>query len=143
MGAQRKPKKRTAPTAPPESAGLVRQIADHLKEVLWLRDLTEERILYVSPSFATVFGRPVESLLASPRVWIDAIHPDDRERVMSAALNEARSGDDVMEYRIVRPDGTVRLLRDRAYPVRNPKGEVYRLTGLVEDITDRQRSKSS
>jgi len=141
MGSQRKPKKKSVAAAP-ESAGLLRQIADNLKEVLWLRDLAEERILYVSPSFATVFGRPVESLLASPRVWIDAIHPDDRERVMSAALNEARSGDDVMEYRIVRPDGTVRQLRDRSYPVRNPQGEVYRLTGLVEDITDRQKGKS-
>ena len=139
MGSPRKPRDRSVPAPPPELGNLLRQIADSLKEVLWLRDLGEERILYVSPSFATVFGRPVESLLAAPRVWIDAIHPDDRERVMSAVLNEARSGDDLMEYRIVRPDGTVRLLRDRSYPVRNAKGEVYRLAGLVEDITDRKR----
>jgi PAS domain S-box-containing protein len=139
MGSPRKHRRRPAPPRISEEPELLRQIAGTLKEVLWIRDLAQERILYVSPSFAAVFGRPVESLLASPRVWIDAIHPDDRERVLSKALNEARSGDDLMEYRIVRPDGTVRLLRDRSYPVRNAKGEVYRLTGLVEDITDRKR----
>ena len=112
-------------------------LVNHIDEVLWIRDLDEERILYVSPAFAKVWGRPVESLLISPQVWVESIHPDDRERVLSAAMNQARSGVDHIEYRIVRPDGSVRRVHDRSYPIRNAQGKVTRLAGVVEDITDR------
>jgi PAS domain S-box-containing protein len=107
-----------------------------LDEVLWIRDLVEERILYVSPAFEKLWGRPAETLLATPRVWVESIHPDDRERVLSKAMVQAREGVDHLEYRIVRPDGTVRRVHDRSYPIRNAKGKIYRLAGLVEDITD-------
>lgn len=107
-----------------------------VNEVLWIRDLAEERILYVSPGFEKLWGRPVESLLATPQVWVESIHPDDRERVLSKAMNQAREGVDHMEYRIVRPDGSVRRVHDRSYPIRNSKGKIHRLAGVVEDITD-------
>jgi PAS domain S-box-containing protein len=112
------------------------QLVGALDEVLWIRDLAEERVLYVSPGFAKVWGRPVESLLATPRVWVDAIHPEDRERVLSKAMVEARQGVDHMVYRIVRPDGSVRRVHDRSYPIKDAKGKIVRLAGLVEDITD-------
>ncbi len=112
-------------------------LVDHIDEVLWIRDLAEERILYVSPAFAKVWGRPVETLLATPQVWVESIHPDDRERVLSAAMNQAREGVDHIEYRIVRPDGSIRRVHDRSYPIRNDKGRVTRICGVVEDISDR------
>ncbi len=115
---------------------MLREIVESIGYVFWLRDLTEERILYVSPAFATIWGRSVESLLASPRIWMDSIHPDDRERVISAALGEARIAQDAKQYRIVRPDGSVRRIEDRAYPVRNGRGEVYRLAGVARDVTN-------
>ena len=120
---------------------LLLEMLGSIGEVLWLRDLKEERLLYVSPAFAVIWGRSVETLLNSPRVWIESIHPADRDRVLSAALSEARSGsNDRLEYRVVRPDKKVRWVYDRAYPVRNAQGEIYRLAGVVEDITD-QRSR--
>jgi len=112
-------------------------LVNHIDEVLWIRDLAEERILYVSPAFAQVWGRPVESLLTSPQVWVESIHPEDRERVLSAAMNQAREDVDHIEYRIVRPDGSIRRVHDRSYPIRNAQGRIYRLAGVVEDITDR------
>lgn len=118
-----------------EQITAVLSVARHIHQVLWLRDLAEERVLYVNPAFERIWGRPVESLLASPQVWLESVHPEDRERVMSAALNEARAGGDVMEYRIVRPDGSVRWVRDRAYPIRDEAGRVIRLAGVAEDIT--------
>jgi PAS domain S-box-containing protein len=81
----------------------------------------------------------VEQLLSSPQVWIDSIHPGDRERVLSAAVSDALVGNDSCEYRILRPDGTIRWVYDRAYPIRNAKGEIYRLAGVIEDITDRRK----
>src|SRR5262245_59169472 len=106
--------------------GMLREIFENVGYVFWLRDLKEERIVYVSPAFERIWGRPVEDLMRSPRTWIDSIHPDDRERVLSAALVEARTTQDAQRYRIVRPDGTIRWIEDRAYPVRNAKGDVYR-----------------
>ena len=118
-------------------AAKLSEVAAHIHEVLWLRDLAEERIVYVSPSFERVWGRPVDSVLASPKVWTDSIHPDDRERVLSAAVS-GRTMIDHIEYRIIRPDGTVRWIYDRCYPIKNPQGRVTRLAGIVEDITDRR-----
>jgi PAS domain S-box-containing protein len=116
---------------------VLREVLGAVEEVLWLRDLAEERLVYVSPGFERLWGRPAEDLLANPRIWIESIHPEDRERVLSAAVSDARSGKDRIEYRIVRPDGSVRRVRDRSYPVKDGRGRVYRLAGLVEDVTDR------
>lgn len=115
---------------------LLLELVGALDEVLWIRDLAEERILYVSPAFEKLWGRPAEALLVTPRIWVESIHPDDRERVLSKAMVQARVGVDHLEYRIVRPDGTVRRVHDRSYPIRDNKGKIYRLAGLVEDITE-------
>jgi PAS domain S-box-containing protein len=113
------------------------QMHSGLGVVLWLRDLKEERLLYVSPAFEKIWGRPVETLLANPRIWIESMVPEDRAKVMSKALNEGRSGGpDSVEYRIQRPDGTIRRIRDRAYPILNALGKVVRLAGMAEDVTD-------
>jgi len=115
---------------------MLREIVESVGYVFWLRDLKEERILYASPAFERIWGRSVERLLESPRTWMDSIHPEDREQVLSAALVDARIAQDAKRYRIVRPDGSVRWIEDRAYPVRNGRGEVYRLAGVARDVTD-------
>ena len=122
--------------------GILREIVENVGYVFWLRDLKEERLLYVSPAFETIWGRPVASLLASPSTWADSIHPDDREEILRAAFVDARLGDDKRQYRIVRPDGTVRWIEDRAFPVRNAKGEVYRLAGVARDMTESRSDRS-
>lgn len=120
-----------------EQLQLLLQLHAGVGVVLWLRDLKEERLLYVSPGFEKIWGRSVERLLANPRTWIDSMVPEDRAKVRSKALNEGRSGGpDAVEYRIVRPDGTVRRIRDRAYPILNEKGQLVRLAGVAIDITD-------
>jgi PAS domain S-box-containing protein len=91
--------------------------------------------LYVSPAYEEIWGRSCASLYASPQSWLDAIHPEDRERVRTASLTKQAAGDYCEEYRIIRPDGTVRWIRDRAFPVRDHAGNVYRLAGLAQDIT--------
>lgn len=120
-----------------EQLQLLLQLTGAVGVVLWLRDLKEERLLYVSPAFEKIWGRSVEALMANPRIWIDSMVPEDRARVMSKALNEGRSGGpDSVEYRVVRPDGTVRRIRDRAYPILGEKGQLVRLAGIAVDITD-------
>ncbi len=116
-----------------------RQLAEHIHEVFWLTDLEDNRVVYVSPMYETVWGRSAEELYESPRDWVDAIHPDDRPRVTESWERDAVHGRFDEIYRVRRPDGAVRWIHDRGFPIRNEAGEVYRLAGLAEDITERKR----
>jgi PAS domain S-box-containing protein len=117
-----------------------RQITESISEVFWLTTPDKHEIAYVSPGYETIWGRPCEAVYASPQSWIEAIHPDDRERVSHAAFtNQTAPGTYDEEYRIVRPDGTIRWVRDRAFPVRDRHGRVVRVAGVAEDVTERRQ----
>jgi len=118
-----------------------RQMAENIRDVFWLTDPAKNTMLYVSPAYETIWGRTCESLQQSPRTWLDAIHPEDRDRVVKAAIWEQGTGTYEQEYRIVRPDGTLRWIRDQAFPVRNAEGKVYRIAGIAEDITKRREAE--
>lgn len=117
-----------------------RQITENIREVFWLTDQNKSQILYVSPAYEQIWGRKADALYVSPRDWVEAIHPDDRERVMAAAQSKQVVGAYDEEYRIVRPNGTVRWIRDRAFPVRDGHREVIRVAGVAEDITERKHA---
>ncbi|HHH28290.1 MAG TPA: PAS domain-containing sensor histidine kinase [Polyangiaceae bacterium] len=119
-----------------------RQLAEHIQEVLWIRDPKQGSILFVSPSFETVWGLPREELYRNADVYTGAVHPDDRERVKTAFRSESGRGFDV-EYRVLRPDGSLRWIRDRSFPVRDEAGTVYRITGIAADITDDKREREA
>src|SRR5437773_7995057 len=115
-----------------------RQMAENIREVFWLSDPEKARIFYISPGYEEIWGRTCQSLYAELRSWLAAIHPEDRDRVLEAALTKQVSGQYDEVYRIVRPDGSVRWIQDRAFPIRDESGKVYRVTGLAEDITERK-----
>ncbi len=119
-----------------ESEQRFRQVAENIREVIWLSDVAKNMMIYISPGYELVWGRTCQSLYDSPRTWVEALHPEDRERVLGAAVTKQARGDYDETYRIVRPNGETRWIRDRAFPVRNEAGEVYRVAGLAEDITE-------
>lgn len=114
-----------------------REVVENIHEVLWVTDVAKTRVLYVSPSYETVWGRSCESLLTAPWRWLDSVHPEDRRRVTEASQTQAGGRYDET-YRVLRPDASVRWIRDRAYPVRDEAGEVVRIVGVAEDITERK-----
>jgi PAS domain S-box-containing protein len=118
-----------------ESQERFQQVAEHIQEVFWLSDPEKNRIIYISPGYETIWGRSCESLYEAPRSWLDAIHAEDRVRVLHAALTKQVDGAYDEQYRIVLPDGSMRWIRDRAFPVHDAAGRVYRIAGLAEDIT--------
>ena len=120
-----------------ESETRFRQLADTIDQVFFLRDLHSSRFIYVSPAYEPLFGRTCESLRDDPRSWMEAIHPDDRERVAGEIGVEGAPTPFDVEFRIVRPDGSERSVRTRGFPVRDADGAAYRLAGIVEDITER------
>lgn len=121
-----------------ESERRFREVVETIREVFWVSDVQKNRMIYVSPGYAEIWGRPCEDLYASGRDWLQAIHTDDRERVMHAALTKQKEGTYDETYRVTRPDGTIRWIRDLAYPVRDAKGEIVRIIGTARDITERK-----
>jgi PAS domain S-box-containing protein len=117
----------------------IREITDTISEVFWLSNPEKSHLEYVSRAYETIWGRTRERIYESPLDWVEAVHPDDRGRVVDAAMSKQLDGSYDEEYRIVRPDGTIRWIRDRAFPVRDAEGAVIRIAGIAEDITDRRQ----
>jgi PAS domain S-box-containing protein len=130
-------------TALHESEEQFRQVTECIQEVFWVSDTLKKEVLYVSPAYASIWGRTCESLYHSPRSWLDAIHPDDQDRVLQAALSKQTVGTYDEEYRIVRPDGAIRWIRDRAFPVHDSAGAVARIVGVADDITERKKAEEA
>ena len=112
-----------------------RQLADNIREVFWMTDVAKSEIIYVSPAYEEIWGRSVASLYNSPQDWLSAIHPADRERIEQAAKTKQVSGEYNETYRIVRPDESVRWVQDRAFPIADDSGKIYRVVGIAEDVT--------
>ncbi|MFO0770536.1 MAG: PAS domain S-box protein [Nitrospiraceae bacterium] len=111
-----------------------RQLAEHIDAAFWLVPADKKKLIYLSPAFESIWGRNRTELYANPGLWLQYVHPDDRERVEIAAACQAELPYDE-EYRIVRPDGDVRWIRDRCFPIKDEHGQAYRLAGIAQDIT--------
>jgi PAS domain S-box-containing protein len=119
-----------------ESEARFRQMAETVRGVFWMTAPDDRQVLYISPSYESVWGRSCQSLRDDPDSYLDGIHPEDRARVEDANLRQRQGAETAETYRVVRPDGTVRWVRDRAFPIRDEQGRVSRITGEAEDITE-------
>ena len=115
-----------------------RMLAETIEDVFWITDTAKDRMVYISPAYEKIWGRSCRSLYEAPRSWLDAVHPGDRPRVLDAARTKQANGSYDEEYRICRPDGQVRWVRDRAFPVRDDRGEIEMVVGVARDITERR-----
>lgn len=122
-----------------ESETRFREVVEAIREVFWVSNPEKTEIFYISPGYESIWGRSCASLYASPQSWMDHIHPDDRDRIRDHALTQQVGGNYEEEYRIVKPDGVTRWIRDRAFPVKDSTGAVYRIVGVAEDITSQKR----
>ncbi|MFP4591495.1 MAG: PAS domain S-box protein [Halobacteriales archaeon] len=114
-----------------------RQLAENIEDVVWMSDPDLEELLYVNPAYERIWGRPTTSLYDDPTSFLEAVHPADREAVEAAVADRAERGYDEV-YRIEHPDGEQRWIRDRAIPVEDESGTVYRVVGIATDVTEQQ-----
>ncbi len=114
-----------------------RQLAANTDQVFWMVDLATDKIIYASPAFEKIWGHSTAALY-SDRAWFgQTIHPEDRARWAEANAGIV-SGPVEVTYRIVRPDGAIRWIQDRAFRVLNPEGKPYRVAGIAKDITEQR-----
>jgi PAS domain S-box-containing protein len=119
-----------------------RQITDNIDDVFWMFAVPEGDLEYVSPAYSDVWGGSLDALRQRPGSWLDAVHPEDRERIAQRwrQLQQAPHYDD--EFRILGPDGRTHWVRDRLFAVRNARGEVYRVARVTSDITARKEMEA-
>ena len=115
----------------------LRQISENIHQVLWMQS-HDGKPIYISPAFEKIWQLPCTDWYENPNIWIDAIHPEDKERV-DAKLTP--STEFMEEYRIVRPDGSVRIIFDQAFLIRDETGQICRIAGIAEDITERKQAQ--
>ncbi|HWI81533.1 PAS domain S-box protein [Ramlibacter sp.] len=125
-----------------ESESRFKQLAESINEVFWLSDLEQNTILYVSPAYESIWGRPAADLIRHPRAWLEAVHPEDRRRMGEPRRLQTTADSFDHEYRVLRPDGSWRWIRARGFPVLDAAGQVYRIAGVAEDITARKEAEA-
>jgi PAS domain S-box-containing protein len=119
------------------------QMAENIDEVFWMIDPLMNQIQYVSPAYEKVWGRSVSSLYKNPESWLDSIHPDDREMVarnmFMGSHRSQRRRSNSLEYRIYLPDGSIRWIKSRIFPLINEDKKTYRIVGIALNITRRKK----
>ncbi len=121
-----------------------RLLAETIQDAFYLAAPGIEKMIYVSPAYETIWGRSLESLYNSPKSFVDAIHPEDREHTLASLLEHHSLGTGwSLEYRITRPDGSIRWIQDRGFPVRDETGNLWLIAGAAVDITARKLSEEA
>jgi diguanylate cyclase (GGDEF)-like protein/PAS domain S-box-containing protein len=116
-----------------ESEERFRQLAENIREVFYIHEEGIPR--YISPAYAEIWGRPPQTLYEDPNSFWETIHPEDRNHVKR--FMEKKNQEEVeVVYRIVRPDASVRWIRDRSFPIGDDSGRTHRIVGIAADITD-------
>ncbi|HVS54585.1 MAG TPA: response regulator [Opitutaceae bacterium] len=130
--------RKTTEAALHESDARFRQVVENIHEALWIFEPETQRVVFVSPRYAEIWGRPEAGLREAPLAWLEHVHLDDRERVRAALPAMERGGGHSETYRIVRPEGAIRWIRHRTFAARDAGGRVQ-LIAVAEDTTEQKK----
>lgn len=122
-----------------ESEERLQSLLGAMEDVIWSSSLDLSTIYYVSPSVSAVYARPAEDFVTRPALWLELVHPEDRQLAEQALRDLRTTGEFDVEYRIVRLDGDMRWLHDRRRVIEDDQGRSLRIDGIVSDITERKR----
>ncbi|MEA5447861.1 PAS domain S-box protein [Leptolyngbya sp. CCNP1308] len=128
-----------------ESETRFRQLAEAVQEGFFVYDTETAHYAYVNSAYWEIRG--IDPVAApgpdSEAQWIACIHPDDRDRIIAALERERRGENFDQEYRYITPGGDLRWLRSKAFPLFNEAGQVVRVVGTVENITESKRTEAA
>lgn len=110
-------------------------LAGRLKDVIWATGYPDCRLEYLNPAAETVFGRPIKAFMDDASLWLDIVHPEDRDAVVASRDRLLRQEEAERRYRVLRPDGETVWIHDRAWLMRDRDGQPQRLCGIARDVT--------
>jgi len=118
-----------------ESEERFRQLAEAIDDIIWMISPDGDQVFYLNPAYDKIMGHPRSEAYEAPDSWLAFTYPDDRVRLAAAFATGIRDSTFDETFRIVRPDGAIRWLHARSFPVRDASGAVYRVAGITQDIT--------
>ncbi len=124
-----------------EQEEMLRQIVNNIDGAFWLMSADKKEMLYLSSNFERIFDRPRVGIMGNMEAYLDLIHEEDREASTKAYTEFLKTGNYAEEYRIKRPDGTIRWVHSTAFPVKNEQGNIIRYAGIIQDITGKKTSE--
>ncbi len=130
---------RTAESALIESDAKFRQLAETVDSVFWIWDMELQRMIYVSPAYERLWGGDIPKLMENPFDWLTVVLPEDRGKVESLFLNRMDGNTHEVEYRILRKGKEVRWIHNQTFPMENSSGNMPRIIGLAQDVTERKK----
>ena len=126
-----------------QSTERLKLITETIDEVFWISDVVEEKILYISPAFERIWGCSRREFYENRAAFQETLHPEDFERIIEA-LKIQKAGEPYdHEYRIIRPDGSVRQIWDRGFPVKDENGGVRIYVGVAQDVTEWRKAEKA
>ncbi len=135
--------RKQAEAALQESEEKFRQLTENIHQAFYMVS-TNCEILYISPAYEQIWGRSCESLVQNSYSWMESVHPEDFDRIavgMKAQIERGRELKDT--YRIIQPNGSIRWVTSRSFPIYNNEGKIYRFAGITEDITERKQAENA
>jgi PAS domain S-box-containing protein len=123
-----------------ESRQEFEDLLQSLEDGVWAATADGQKLLYINPAMERIFGR-ARAEFADFDLWIMTVHPEDVPMVRESPMQLLKTGSSDLEYRIVRPDGTIRWIRDSKAVVRDAKGNPLRIGGVMRDITIRKEAE--
>ena len=115
-----------------------RQFAEHINDVFWVTSADGGQVVYASPAFESIWGISREKLYQDPNLWREVIHFEDINSVIGPGLKMCGLEENEEEFRIIRPDNKIVWINNRAYTVKDEKGEIVRILGVAKDITSKK-----
>ena len=120
---------------------LVRTLINAARHLVWCTSI-DGKLLYVNRVAERVYGKPLKELTADPNYWLDAIHPDDRPKVVENLSKLLKKKHIEQDYRIVRPSGSVIWLHDRVSVVFDANRKPKFVGGIGTDISAIRESEA-
>jgi PAS domain S-box-containing protein len=114
------------------------EVTDNIQQVFWMTDPKKNSMLFLSKAYEQIWGKSCQGTLENPMSFIESIHPEDIDRVLASFPQQIEGTYDI-EYRIINAEAEIRWIHDKAFPIKNTEGELYRVVGFAQDITEKKR----
>ena len=124
-----------------ESTAQFQQLADNIREIFWIFDPLTKKYKYVSRAFEQIWEQPSAALIENPSAWFRRVHQNDREMVRQIKERQVRGDTGEFEYRLLTHDHRVSWVRDFACPIYDKDGQIERVVGVVEEVTQRKEAE--
>ncbi len=135
--------KSKAQAALQESEARFQEIAHAIDQKFFIRCVRTGKFLYASPAYETLYGRSRQSLYDDPDSWMEAIHPDDQQRIRQSVRDQFNQDAITREFRIIRADGAIQWIYTHTKIIRDADGQPIKLVGLASDVTEQKQYEAS